>query len=60
MDEAKKTTNNEYNTVIDALNIIDEYAENANNTYEDEEDRLKAYEIVAEFIDRMASREINN
>lgn len=47
---------NEYNKVIDALNVIDEHAEQGNETYEEQEERAKAYKIVSNFIDKNAKR----
>ena len=47
---------NEYNTIIDALNLIDEQAEKGNSTYEEDKKRSKAYEKVADFIDKHAKR----
>ena len=52
---------NEYNKVIDALNLIDESAERGGDeSYEDQVERGKAYEIVANFIDKHASRKYGN
>lgn len=48
----KKQT--EYNKIIDALNFIDEQAEQGNPDYDMATERLKAYEIVANFIDLKA------
>lgn len=55
---AKHYPTNEYNIVIDALNMIDEQAENGNSEYDEEVERGKAYEIVATFIDKHASRKM--
>ncbi len=47
---------NEYNRVIDALNLIDEHAE-PHADYEQAKVRAVAYEIVADFIDANAKRD---
>lgn len=47
---------NEYNKVIDALNLIDEMAEHSDPNYKEQKAQLKAYEIVANFIDKHAKR----
>jgi len=50
---------NEYNRVIDALNRIDEQADNdGSESWDEKEARLKDYELVADFIDKHASREV--
>lgn len=49
-----KTT--EYDKVIDALNLIDEQAEQCSGDYDEQKARGKAYEIVADFIDKKAKR----
>lgn len=49
-----KTKKTEYNKIIDALNLIDEHAELGRCEYDDQVERLKAYEIVADFIDKHA------
>lgn len=49
-------TETRYDKVMDALNLIDEQAEHGNNDYDEAEERLKAYEIVADFIDLHAKR----
>ncbi len=52
-----KTKTNEYEKVIDALNRIDETAENnGGETYEEQEQRAKDYDLVATFIDKHAKR----
>lgn len=48
---------NEHEKVMDALNLIDEQAENGICTYDDQVARGKAYEVVSDFIDKYASRE---
>ena len=45
----------EYDKVIDALNLIDEHAE-PHDDYDQAKERFKAYEIVANFIDKKAKR----
>lgn len=50
----KKIT--EYNKLIDALNLIDEQAEQGGTDYVESVARLKAYELVADFIDKKAKR----
>lgn len=50
---------NEYNKIIDALNIIDAQAGGeyeTNDMYKEERTREKAYNIVAKFIDKHAKR----
>ena len=49
----KKT---EYDKVIDALNLIDEQAERGSGDYAEQKARQRAYEIVADFIDKKAKR----
>ena len=46
----------EYDKVIDALNLIDEQAYEGGLGYDCEMERKKAYEIVADFIDKKAKR----
>jgi hypothetical protein len=46
----------QYNKVIDALNLIDEQAEQGGGNYDECTARSKAYEIVANFIDLKAKR----
>lgn len=48
---------NEHEKVMDALNVIDEQAEQGNSTYEENVERGKAYAIVSDFIDKYAGRE---
>ena len=50
------TTQTEYDKVIDALNLIDEQAEQGNTEYDEDIARAKAYEIVADFINLNAKR----
>ena len=50
---------NEYNKVIDALNLIDAQANGeyeTNDMYKEERVREKAYTIVADFINKHAKR----
>lgn len=46
----------EYERVIDCLNYIDEQAERGDCTYSEQKTRAKAYEVVANFIDKKAKR----
>lgn len=46
----------QYDKLIDALNIIDEQAEQGGGDYAESEARAKAYELVADFIDKKAKR----
>lgn len=48
---------NEHEKVMDALNLIDEQAEQGNSTYEEQESRGNAYAIVSDFIEKYAGRE---
>ena len=52
----KKPRQTEYDKVIDALNFIDNCAENGNDTYDEQKERGRFYEIVANFIDKHAKR----
>lgn len=47
---------NQYEKLINALNVIDEYADHGCNDYEEEKQREKAYNLVANFIDKYAKR----
>lgn len=47
---------NQYEKLMDALNVINEQAENGNNDYEEEKKRAKAYDLVADFINTNAKR----
>lgn len=47
---------NEHEKVMEALNVIDEQAEQGNSTYEENVERGKAYAIVSDFIDAHADR----
>ncbi|MES2408766.1 MAG: hypothetical protein V4509_00515 [Patescibacteria group bacterium] len=51
---AKKPKVNEYNRIIDALNYIDEMVEHSNITYDEQKRVAKAYNKVANFIDKHA------
>ncbi len=53
-DPNPRTT--EYDKVIDALILIDEQAEQGGGGYDEQKARGKAYEIVANFIDKKAKR----
>jgi hypothetical protein len=46
----------EYDKVIDALNLIDEQAEQGSGDIDEQRARAKAYDIVATFIDLKAKR----
>lgn len=47
----------QYDKLIDALNFIDEIAENSSGVdYSEDRKRRKAYELVADFIDKKAKR----
>lgn len=50
---------NEHKKVMDALNLIDDQAEQGNSTYDEQVARGKAYQIVSDFIDKYADRENN-
>jgi hypothetical protein len=43
-----------YNKLMDCLNLIDEQAEQGGTTYEESVARKKAYDLVADFIDKYA------
>ncbi len=54
MSKQKQT---EYDKIIDALNLIDEQAESgAEESYEEKMARTRAYNKVANFIDKHAKR----
>ncbi len=46
----------EYDEIMDALNIIDDQAENGSQNLEEQEERRDAYEKVADFISKHAKR----
>lgn len=46
----------EYDKVIDALNLIDEQAEQGGGDCDEQKARAEAYEVVANFIDKKAKR----
>lgn len=52
----KTTKANEYDKVMEALNFIDEVAENCNMDYAEQKRKERAYDIVADFIDKNAKR----
>ena len=54
--KARRTKVSEYDRIIEALNLIDEQANQSGLPYEDEVLRFKAYEVVADFIDEKAKR----
>lgn len=49
----KKEKTEEYNKLMDALNLIDEQAEDeSGNGYAEKKQRAKAYKLVADFISK--------